>query len=665
MTDELLVADARTERYDASSIVVFSGLEAVRRTPSMYIGSTDTDGLHHLVFELLDNAVDEAEAGHCRELSVVIRQDGSCLVADDGRGIPVDPHPETGRPAAEVVLTTLHAGGKFTGNTYSRSAGLHGVGLSCVNALSESLRLDVWRDGSHHWQEFCRGEPKADLTSGQADDAAGERRGTTITFRPDPLIFRTGEFSAATISTRLEEVAFLHPGFTTRLTDERTGRHDEFRFTGGVRAFLEHHNRDTVTVHEEPVVVTAGTDDAAFDLAFQWTERYTEEIRAFVNGVRTEQGGAHVEGLRTALAAVINRYAAERGMLDARIGERITTVDILEGLTAIVSLRMDTPRFDGQTKRRLQSPEVGRFVQDAVEREFSALMAADEGLAGRVVARALDATRARIAARMAGRTARFQKRELSIDYAVYQRQFGTRSRNWHESCSWLTDEELLARHAALCAVPRDARMLDVCCGSGVVGASFKDKVGESIGLDLTPEMVELASTRLDRVDQGTVYDLPYPEASFDLVVTREVLHLLPQPERPLSEIFRVLRPGGQFIVGQIVPYADEDAYWMYRIFKKKQPLLHQMFSEPEFRQLLLGAGFTDLVAEEYRLWESIDLWIDTHETTPAARREIQRLYHQAPKEVRDVHPFEVQADGSIRDQWRWCVYSLRKPGGAR
>ncbi len=249
---------------------------------------------------------------------------------------------------------------------------------------------------------------------------------------------------------------------------------------------------------------------------------------------------------------------------------------------------------------------------------------------------------------------------MSIDYGVYRRQFGTRSRNWHDSCTWLTDEGLLARHAELCQVGPRARMLDVCCGSGVVGNAFKGRVGESIGLDLTPEMVEIAATRLDRVDRGTVYELPYPDASFDLVVTREVLHLLPQPERPVSETFRVLRPGGRFIVGQIVPYADEDAYWMYRVFKKKQPLLHQMFGEAEFRGLLQGAGFIDVVMREYFLWESIDLWIDTHETTPTARREIQRLYHHAPREVRDVHPFEVRSDGSIRDRWRWCVYSLRK-----
>ena len=207
----------------------------------------------------------------------------------------------------------------------------------------------------------------------------------------------------------------------------------------------------------------------------------------------------------------------------------------------------------------------------------------------------------------------------------------------------------------------DAQLLDVCCGSGVVGHAFKDRVGHTVGLDITPEMVRLASTRLDRVVQGTVYDLPFDDASFDLVVNREVLHLLPAPERPLAEMFRVLRPGGQLVVGQIVPYGAEDAFWMFRVFKKKQPLLFHMFLEEDFRRLLTGAGFADLVMEEYFLWESIDRWIDTHETTPAHRQDIIRLFHDAPAEVRAVHPFEVAPDGSVRDRWRWCIYSLRKP----
>ncbi|GAA3173199.1 hypothetical protein GCM10010451_22530 [Streptomyces virens] len=644
--------------YDAASIVVFSGLQAVRRNPSMYIGSTTAEGLHHLVLELLDNAVDEHKAGHCSTVTVTLREDGACAVADDGRGIPVGVHPEAGRPACEVVLTTLHSGGKFTAGTYVHSAGLHGVGLSCVNALAQWLRLDVRQDGVHHSQEYARGEPRTPLTAQGPTDG----RGTTITFLPDPDIFDTVDFSAKVLGERLQEIAFLHPGLDLRLEDERTGSVTRYAFTSGVRGFLDHLNAKAATVHPEPVVVTlSGDDTVSFDLAFQWTEGYTEEVRSFVNGVRTDQGGSHVDGMRAALSEVINRYAAAHNLLDSRTAERITTVDVLEGLTAVVSLRMAAPRFDGQTKKRLTNTDAGRVVHKAVTEEFTRRINSDDLLAQQVTHRVLDAARARLAARLAGRTARHQRKQLDIDYGAYRRQFGIRSKDWHESCSWLTDEELLAKHAELCQVGEDARMLDVCCGSGVVGGSFRGRVKEMIGLDLTPEMVELASTRLDRVDRGTVYDLPYEDGSFDLVVTREVLHLLPQPERPVSEIFRVLRPGGQFIVGQIVPYSDADAFWMYRVFKKKQPLLHQMFREEEFRALLTGAGFTDVTVTEHLLWESIDLWIDTHETTPAHRREIQQLFYDAPPEVRAVHPFEVLPDGSIRDQWRWCVYSLRKP----
>ncbi|MFF0717445.1 methyltransferase domain-containing protein [Micromonospora sp. NPDC003816] len=644
-------------RYDASTIMVLSGLDGVRRHPSMYIGSVGVAGWHHLVSELVDNAVDEAEAGHCRDVEVVLHSDGSCSVGDDGRGIPVDPHPEHQRPAAEVLLTTLHSGGKFEAGSYRTSAGLHGVGLSCVNALSERLELDVWRDGAHHRQIYTRGAPAGDLTRVGASD----RTGTRIRFLPDETVLETAEFSAALIRSRLEEVAFLHPTLTLRLRDERTGEDVRLSYQSGVGGFLRHRHRDAVWVHPDPLTVRHETDDLALDAAFCWTEGYTEDIQSFVNSVRTDHHGTHVDGLRAALAEVINAYATSRGLLDTTAGERITTVDILEGLAAVVAVRMRSPRFDGQTKKRLQSSEVAGFVRAAVSAELTRQLALDDDLGQRLVKRTLDSARARLAARLASRTAQVRRRQIEVDYAVYQRQFGIRSRNWHDSCSWLTDEGLLAQHAALCDVAPDARMLDVCCGSGVVGNAFRGRVGEMIGLDITPEMVSLASTRLDKVHQGTVYDLPFPDASFDLVVNREVLHLLPNPEKPVSEVFRVLRPGGQFIVGQIVPYADEDAYWMFRIFKKKQPLLFQMFREPDFRRLLLGAGFTDLTMEEYLLWESIDKWIDTHETTPAARQEIYRLFYDAPAQVRAVHPFEVSADGSVRDQWRWCVYSVRKP----
>jgi DNA gyrase subunit B len=623
----------------------------------MYVGSVHADGLHQLVFELVDNAVDEVEAGCCRNIVVTVGADGSCSVEDDGRGIPVDPHPDSSRPACEVLLTTLHSGGKFGGRSYGTSAGLHGVGLSCVNALAEWLRLDVWRDGGHHRQVYGRGMPLTELE--RVGDA--RRRGTRITFRPDETIFDTGEFSGERILDRLEELAFLHPALRIRFRDQRTGQDTVRSERGGVRGLLESRTNGSVPVHAEPILVSRRAESVSVEAALRWTDSYVDEVWSFVNSVRTEQGGSHLDGVRAALAAAVHRYAAANGLLDRLHVERIDAADVLEGLTAVVAVRMDHPTFDGQTKKRVLSPEVRQFVRRAVEEELARRFDGDAVLARSVVQRVLDAARARLAARMASRTARFQQRTLEIDYEVYRRQFGIRSRNWHDSCSWLTDDGLLAQHAGLCDVPPGARMLDVCCGSGVVGHSFKGKVGEMIGLDITPEMVRLAATRLDRVYQGTVYDLPFEDASFDLVVNREVLHLLPRPEEPVAEIMRVLRPGGQFIVGQIVPYADEDAFWMFRIFKKKQPLLFQMFREEEFRRLLLDAGFVDLRMAEYFLWESIDRWIDTHETTYAHRQQIYRLFYEAPDEVRAVHPFEVGVDGSVRDRWRWCVYSVRKP----
>ncbi|WP_405191413.1 ATP-binding protein [Streptomyces anulatus] len=642
-----------TTDYDAEAITVYSGLEAVRRNPSMYVGSTGADGAHHLVLELVDNAVDEAAAGHCGTISVELHDDGSCSVTDDGRGIPTGPHPEAGIPACELVLTTLHSGGKFDHSSYATSAGLHGVGLACVNALSQWLRLDVWRDGAHHSESFARGSVETPLE--RVGDSG--RRGTRVWFCPDPEIFTSCVLDAERLHARLLDIAYLHPGLRVDLIDHRTGRNESLCERTGVRGLLAYRARDAEKVHAEPTAITWAGDGCVIDAAVQWTEGYAEQIFAYVNTIRTDLGGSHVDALRGALAGVVADHLGPAA-------EKMTVVDILEGLTAVIAIRIPDARFDGQTKRTLRNDEAGARVFDVVTEQVRRALAADPELARRIAERAFDASRARLAARLAGRTARSRTRAVEVDYAVYQRQFGIRSKDWHDSCAWLTDEDLLGKHAELCAVPPDARMLDVCCGSGVVGGAFRGRVGEMVGLDLTPEMAALAATRLDVVHQGTVYDLPFPDASFDLVVTREVLHLLPQPERPVSEIFRVLRPGGQFIVGQIVPYADVDAFWMFRVFKKKQPLLHQMFREEDFRALLTGGGFTDVRMEEYFLWESIDRWIDTHETTPANRQEIYRLYYDAPREVRAVHPFEVLPDGSVRDRWRWCVYSVRKPDHA-
>jgi DNA gyrase subunit B len=646
--------------YDASSIVVLPGLLAVRQNPAMYIGSTDLEGVHHLLYEAVYNSIDESLAGYCSRIEVVLEKDGSCSVDDDGRGIPVESHPTDGRPACEVVLTTLHAGGKFQPGSYLRTAGIHGVGISCTNALSAWLVLDVWRQGIHYQQRFSRG---ATLSSLQ-NLGHSEKRGTRIAFLPDTDIFPGVQgFSYDVVARRLQELAFLHPGIWIRLEDKREEKSATFQFDSGILGFVAHLNQSRTALHEVPVYIKYHHPSLEFELVLQWTTEYHENIFSYVNSINTIYGGTHIFGLKAALTKAINTYAREMELLKGN-DERITTFDILEGLTGILSLKMDHPRFEGQTKTRLTNQDVQTLVDRVVTEEFLKILQQDSQLAIRIVNRAMDATRARLAARKASERVYFQNMETrGISEEVYRRQFGIRSKNWHQSAAWITDEELLSRHVEHLSVGEDARMLDVCCGSGVVGGSFRGKVRKIEGLDLTPEMINLAKTRLDEVHKGTVYDLPFASGIFDIVVTREVLHLLPAPEKPVSEIFRVLRPGGQFIVGQILPFSAEDGVWMYRIFKKKQPLIFNMFQEEDFRRLLLGAGFTDLKMTEYHLWESIDVWIDTHETSNLHRHEIRDLFYHAPQEAKDVHPFEILPSGEIRDLWRWCIFSVRKPSG--
>ena len=645
-------------QYDASSITILSGLEAVRQNPGMYIGSTDQSGLHQLVYELVDNAIDESHAGFCSQISVVLEKDGSCSVEDDGRGIPVDIHPSEGCPACEVVLTKLHAGGKFKQQSYQYTAGIHGVGLSCLNALSSSLLLEVWRDGAYYRQTYGCGRVTGALTKvGETD-----RRGTRITFRPDPQIFDEHlSFAYETLARRLQELSFLHPGVHIRFDDHRSGRHEEYQYDSGIPGFIQHLNRAAQVLHPLPVTILLHQPGLDVEIAMQWTAGYGENILSYVNSINTVYGGTHVSGLKTALIRAVNRYAAESGLLHAENGEKISSFDILEGLTCVLSVQMTAPSFEGQTKTRVTNRELKTIIDEAVNSELLRVLRADSRLAAQVVNRALDATRARLAARRASERIRIQSVDTRVSKEVYQKQFGIRSKNWHQSAVWIANDDLLAEHVKHLGQDHYPKMLDVCCGSGVVGASFKAKVGTMFGLDITPEMIQLSRTRLDHVSQGTVYDLPFQDKAFDLVVNREVLHLLPNPERPVSEIFRVLRPGGQFIVGQILPFGPEDAAWMYRVFKKKQPLIFNMFQEEDFRELLLGAGFVDLKMSEYNLWESIDVWIDTHETTTLHRHEIRELFYHAPQEVREVHPFEILPSGEIRDLWRWCVFSVRKP----
>ena len=643
-----------SDRYDAAAIAVLKGLEAIRMRPAMYIGSTGPEGLFNLVLEVVQNAVDEALAGHCRHICVTLHGDGACTVEDDGRGIPIDPHPQLERPACEVVLTTLHSGGKFGDGVYEAPGGLHGVGLAAVNALSTDLTLDVWRDGQHFRQRFERGEPSPLARMGPT-----ERRGTRLRFTPDPEIFAAaGPLGsvAARLREHLQAQAFMQAGLTVRFTDDERGQTEEMRYDSGLSGYVTWLNHARDRVHPMPIALEGVHDGVAVSAALQWTHGYSEDLRGYVNRIPTPQGGTHVDGLKAALTQTINSAARARGAT-----EEIAGYDVREGLTAILSVRLRDPEFEGQTKTALTTVRAESAVRQVVSDGLSAWIDAHAAEAAALVGRALEASRARAASRRASERARYQRRHLEISRDVYRQQFGIRSANWHDSARWITDRTLLDLHAAACQVAPDALVLDACCGSGVVGEAFRGRVGHIVGLDITPQMVALAQTRLDEVVLGDVYQAPFPDEHFDLVVNREVLHLLPQPERPLTELLRVLRPGGQIIVGQLLPYGPADAAWMFRLLKKKQPLFFNNFLEEDFRALLEGVGFVNVTMRETVQWESIDTWIDTWETPPLQRHEIRDLYHHAPDEVRAVHPFRISASGAIDDGWRWCVFSAFKP----
>ena len=643
--------------YSAKSIQVLTGLEPVRMRPAMFIGSTGTDGLHHCLAELIDNAIDEVLAGASDRLTVTVHSDGSCTVEDNGRGIPTDLFGDTGRPALEVVMTTLHAGGKFGGSAYKVSGGLHGVGLSCVNALSTWLEVDVWRGGQHYRQRYEVGTP----TGSMEVVSTTERSGTRITFLPDATIFsKDARWMPSRIGRRLRELAYLNPGLDIRFVDERENIDVSHRYDGGLSQFVESLNKTRLPIQAEPIALRCTPGELQVDVALQWTSLYAEEIKSYVNMVWTVDGGTHVTGLQRAISDAVRQVASEREEFGSK-HKQLRPHDTREGLTAVLSVMMRNPEFQGQTKGRLMNDTVDAEVNAAVRDALIAWLRANPDEAGRIIEKALTAARARLAANMARTEAEHITTPGNIDLDSYRKQFGVRSLNWHDSAVWLTDDGLLAKHAEMAKVAPDAKLLDVCCGSGVVGAAFREKVGHITGLDITPEMVALARTRLDEVVLGNVFDMPFGDSGFDIVCNREVMHLFPHPERMLSEVVRVLKPGGQFVFGQIVPFCATDAPWMYRIFRKKQPLLHHMFLHEDLLKLLTDAGLTNIETTEINVWENIDVWIDTVETSRRHRHEIKEHFYNAPKEVRDVHPFEILDDGTVMDLWRWVIYSANKP----
>src|ERR1700692_2819744 len=391
--------------YTADSIKVLGGMEAVRKRPAMYIGSTGELGLHHLVYEVVDNSVDEALAGHADKIEVTIHLDNSITVVDNGRGIPVDNMDIDGEkiPAAQVVMTTLHAGGKFDSNSYKVSGGLHGVGVSCVNALSEELDLEIWRDGFTWEQTYSKGEPTSKLKKA----GASKKTGTKVHFVPDKTIFTTTlEYNFDTLSQRLRELAFLNKGLIITLTDERatdskTGeaKHTEFKYTGGIAEFIKHLNRGKQTLHDKPIYMEADKDQVHIEIGLQYNDAYSESVFSFANNINTVDGGTHLSGFRTSLTRTIN-YAGQQMGLFKDVKENLTGDDVREGLVAVISVKLPQPQFEGQTKGKLNS-DIAGIVQAVVNERLGAFFEQNTAVARKIINKAIDAARAREAARKA------------------------------------------------------------------------------------------------------------------------------------------------------------------------------------------------------------------------------------------------------------------------
>ena len=384
------------ESYTAEDIKVLKGLDAVRKRPAMYIGTTGIEGLHHLVYEVVDNSVDESLAGYCKNVDVIIHLDGSCTVIDDGRGIPTEIHSEEGRSAAEVVLTELHAGGKFESKAYRISGGLHGVGVSVVNALSEWLDMEIKQNGTVFQQHYDRGVPAAPL----AIVGKTKGRGTKITFKPDSEVFEILDLSWDILSQRLRELAFLNRGLKITLSDERTEKKQEFHYSGGIVSFVEHLNKNKTLIHPKPIYISGEKEDIIVEIALQYNDGYSETIYTFANNINTKEGGTHLIGFKSALTRTVNSYASSSGLMkDSKEG--LSGDDIREGLTAIINVKLMNPQFEGQTKMKLGNSDIKGIVESIVNDTLGTYFEENPSVARKIVEKAIQAARAREAARKA------------------------------------------------------------------------------------------------------------------------------------------------------------------------------------------------------------------------------------------------------------------------
>jgi len=396
MSAENEVSEVKTSTYGADSIQVLEGLEAVRKRPGMYIGDTGVRGLHHLIWEVVDNAIDEAMAGHCKNILVNIHVDNSVTIEDDGRGIPTDIHKTEKVSALEVVMTKLHAGGKFSNDSYKVSGGLHGVGISVVNALSESLHVEVKRDGKVFVQKYRQGKVLGPV----AEVGVSTKTGTKVNFRPDPTVFEVSEFNSDTIVNRLRELCFLNRGIRVTFHDERNEKTQEFYSDGGLKSFVEYLNRAKTKIHDDVIYLYAETRGVFLELAMQWNDGYKENIFTFANNINTIEGGTHLAGLKTALTKCVNKYTESSGM-NKDLSESLTGEDIREGLTAVISVKIANPQFEGQTKTKLGNSEVKGIVENLVNERFMMFLEENPGSAKRISFKGIEGARARIAAKKA------------------------------------------------------------------------------------------------------------------------------------------------------------------------------------------------------------------------------------------------------------------------
>ncbi|MCD6116095.1 DNA topoisomerase (ATP-hydrolyzing) subunit B [bacterium] len=385
-----------TEKYDAKKIVVLKGLEGVRKRPSMYIGDVAVRGLHHLVYEVVDNSVDEALAGFCNNITVTIHKDDAVTVSDDGRGIPVDIHPVQNRPALEVVMTTLHAGGKFDKDTYKVSGGLHGVGVSVTNALSEKARVRVFRDGNVYMQEYERGVPTCDMII----EGKSKKRGTETYFKPDSTIFKTLNFKFEILGQRFMELSFLNKGLKIRLIDERTGKDKEFFAKGGIKEFVQYLDSTRTSLQKTPIVIESVKEDVDVSVAFQYNDSYQQNVFSFVNNIPTIEGGTHIMGFRGALTRTLNFYAQKNNLFKNSL-KNLSGDDVREGLTAVISIKVVDPQFEGQTKTKLGNSEVRGIVESVVGEGLSEFLEQNPPIAKKIILKAFTAAKSREAARKA------------------------------------------------------------------------------------------------------------------------------------------------------------------------------------------------------------------------------------------------------------------------